>query len=124
MGPEFVGTLPGWITAISSTGGVAAVIIALLRRNVSLRGLQNADHADIRDHYAEELERVIERQHGCEAREEKLRERVTELENDVLGLIRIIAQASADKVLLLDTEDIPPSIKKMAERIAGRGPIV
>lgn len=56
MGPDFLGTLPGWITATSTTTGVAAIIIAYFRRGVSLRGLANQDHADIRDHYAKEVE--------------------------------------------------------------------
>lgn len=55
MAPDFIGTLPGWITAASTTTGVAAIIIAYLRRGVSLRGLQNADDADRRDHIAEEM---------------------------------------------------------------------
>jgi hypothetical protein len=122
MAPDFIGTLPGWITAASTTTGVAAVIIAYFRRGVSLKSLSNADGADIRDHYAEELERVTARQHECELREGQLRTRVAELENDILGLIRIIGQASADKVLLLEG-NVPKDIREMAERIIGRGQI-
>jgi hypothetical protein len=116
---DFLGTLPGWITAASTTTGVAAIIIAFFRRGVSMKGLLNADKADIRDHYAEELERVTTRQHECEAREALLRDRVTQLENDILGLIRIISQASANKVLLLD-QNVPEEIRQMAARIVGR----
>lgn len=116
---DFLGTLPGWITAASTTTGVAAIIITYLKRGVSMRGLENSDHADIRDHYAEELERVTIRQRECEERESQLRARVGELENDILGLCRIIGQASADKVLLLE-ENVSDDIRKMAERIIGR----
>lgn len=119
MAADFMGTLPGWITAASTTTGVAAVFIAYIRRGVSIRGLQNAEDEDIRKHYADELARVVARQHDCEVREETLRNRVSELENDILGLIRIISQASANKVLLLE-EGVPEDIRAMAERIIGR----
>lgn len=117
-----IGTVAGWVTAFSSLGifaSLSTIIIAYWRRGVSLRGLANAEDADIRDHYAEELARVIQRQHECEAREQGLRTRVADLENDVLGLIRIIAQASADKVLHLGPE-VPQHLIEMAERVRGR----
>lgn len=101
------------VVTVLFTGGMLGV---WLRYRQGMRGLANVDGADIRDHYAEELQRVVERQHACEAREEALRRRVVELENDILGLINIIRQASADKVLILDSgaSDI---IQAMAERI-------
>lgn len=49
--PEFLGTIPGWITAISSSGVLGVAAYFLLGR----QKLTNADEADIRDHYAEEL---------------------------------------------------------------------
>lgn len=94
-------------------GGMLGVI---LKYRQGMRNLANQDSADIRDHYAEELARVIERQRQCEEREAKLRDRVRELENDILGLISIIRQASADKVLLLDSR-ASTIIRDMAERI-------
>lgn len=123
MQPGFLGTLPGWIAAISTSGIFATLvtlIVAYWRRGVSLRSLANSDHADIRDHYAEELARVVQRQHECEERETELRSRVASLENDILGLIRIITQASADKVLYLGPE-VPEHIREIAERIIGIG---
>lgn len=119
MTPDFIGTLPGWITAISTTSGLTALVIAYWRRGVSLQGLENAEGADIRDHYAGELARVVQRQHECEEREQELRRRVGELENDILGLIRVIGQASADKVLYLG-DDVPQHIRDMAARVQGR----
>lgn len=119
MDPDFIGTLPGWITAVSTTTGLTALVVAYWRRGVSLQGLEDAKNADIRDHYSEELKRVVHRQHECEAREQELRQRVAELENDILGLIRIIGQASTDKVLSLGP-DVPKDIQEMAERVRGR----
>lgn len=120
--PDFIGTLPGWITAASTTTGVVALIAAYWRRGIALTGLHNADEADIRDHYAEELARVIQRQRDCEVREEALRERVSELENNVLGLIGIIRQASADKVLALGPA-VSEQIRDMAKRVGGRAEV-
>jgi Tfp pilus assembly protein PilV len=94
-------------------GGMLGVV---LRHRHGMRSLQNADDADVRDHYSEELQRVVVRQRACEQREELLRQRVVELENDILGLISIIRQASADKVLVLDSR-ASNIIKDMAERI-------
>lgn len=119
MTADFIGTLPGWITAASTTTGVVALVVGYWRRGISLKGLQNADEADIRDHYAEELERVIKRQRECELREEALRSRVGELENNVRGLIGIIRQASTDKVIALGPE-VSEQIRDMAERVGGR----
>jgi hypothetical protein len=112
---DFLGTLPGWITAASTTTGGAAIIIAYLRRDVSIKGLHNADHADIRDHYAEELERVTVRQRECEERESQLRGRVAELENDILGLIRIIGQPTSSNGSAI-TATRSPSMAKAAVR--------
>jgi hypothetical protein len=123
--PDLVGTIPQWITAISSTS-VAAAVVALVtaywKRGVSLKTLANADHADIRDHYADELERVVARQHECEEREHILRNRVTELENDVLALIRIIGQAGTNKVLQLGP-DVSETIRGMTERVIARSSV-
>lgn len=95
------------------TGGLLGV---WLRHRQGMRSLENEDKKDVRDHYAEELERVVERQRKCEERERQLQLRVVELENDVLGLIRIITQASADKVLMLDNA-ASEMIQDMASRI-------
>lgn len=123
MAPDFIGTLPGWITAISTTGGMVTLVVAYWRRGVSLKSLDNAEHADIRDHYAEEvkryaeeLQRVTERQRECEERESRLRERVTYLENELNGLIRLIAQNSANRVLQLG-DDVPEDIRAAAQRV-------
>lgn len=101
------------ILSVLATGGMLGIV---LRYRQAMRGLEIKDKADVRDHYAEELERVVERQRACEQREEALRRRVVELESDILGLINIIRQASADKVLLLDGET-SMIIQDMAERI-------
>lgn len=120
---ELIGTIPGWITS----AGMVTIVVTLLKNRVRFKELDDkrdlATHeredkrdVDIRVHYAEELERVISRQRECEKREEELRRRVNELENDILGLLSIIRQASADKVILLD-ERASDSIQQMAQRI-------
>ena len=109
--PDVLGTVPQWITAM----GLSGLIIAYWRRGVALKGLTNADTADIRVHLTEELERVIERQRACELREESLRERVRVLEDLTEGLYRTIISVSAEKVVELG-DDVPPHIRDLAQR--------
>lgn len=119
MQSDFFGTLPGWITAFSTTAGFAAVLIALMRSGVSLIGLKNKKSADILDHYVEELERVIQRQHDCEERETTLRARVTALEEDNRGLHKQISELSSNKLLLLEGKpsEVAPHSLAAAQRI-------
>jgi predicted RNase H-like nuclease (RuvC/YqgF family) len=77
--PDFIGTLPGWITAASTTTGVAAIIIAFFRRGVSLKGLQNAAEADIRDHYADEVKALREKLDRQEAHFRTLEKHLREM---------------------------------------------
>lgn len=79
MPADFIGTLPGWITAASSTTGVAAIIIAFFRRGVSLKGLKNADDADIRDHYALEVAAMREKLDRQEAHFRTLEKHLREM---------------------------------------------
>lgn len=120
------GTFPQWVTAITSTAWLtfsSGLLIAWWRRGVDLKKLALGDEADIRDHYAEELERVLARQHDCEAREEMLRERVRVLEDEVSGLKRIIADNSSDHLLILEgmletkPSDIAPHAAASASRV-------
>lgn len=73
------------LIAILFTGGMLGVV---LRHRQGMRGLAVKDGIDVRDHYAEELQRVIDRQHACEDREVILRQRVTELEDKLTGMAR------------------------------------
>lgn len=112
-----MGTIPQWLTAIGLTG----VLAAYWRRDVQIRGLQNADKADQRDHYAEELsslrkqiidmgqhhltrEREIddrwrkllkeseERHEECVRQREELRQQVIEIDDRLKGTIRQFLQ--------------------------------
>lgn len=59
-----IGTVAGWVTAFSTTGifaGVAVLVRAWWRRGIDLRTLNNADRADIRDHYASEVTALREK---------------------------------------------------------------
>jgi hypothetical protein len=60
--PELLGTIPQWITA----GGIVTVIVAYWRRGVALKGLQNTDAANIRDHYAREVAALRDELRICE----------------------------------------------------------
>jgi septal ring factor EnvC (AmiA/AmiB activator) len=115
---ELIGTIPGWITSIS----VVTLVIGFWRHRAALAALANARDADIRGHYADELERVIKRQHDCENREEALRDRVAALEDEVTGLKRQIIRYSADAVAFLEGKNCPstatPHAAASAERVS------
>lgn len=120
---SLLGTIPGWITS----AGVVALVIGFFKYRIGMRTLDDASEEKIRTHYSSELERVVTLQRECEERshqqqvefdkrEKELRDRVTKLEDDILGLIRIIGQASSDKVLMLEPE-APEDIRNIAHRI-------
>lgn len=60
--PELLGTVPQWITAT----GIVTIIVAYWRRGVALKGLQNTDSANIRDHYAREVAALRDELRICE----------------------------------------------------------
>lgn len=112
------GTIPQWITAVSSAavlGLIGTLVVGWWKRGVDLKTLTTTDHADIRDHYAEELSRVVSRQHECEEREQKLRDRVRKLESEMDGLYRTLIASSADRVLALG-DAVPGHYRDLAER--------
>lgn len=126
--PEFLGTLPGWITAASTTTGVVTLVVAFWRRGVSLRTLSNEANADIRDHYAEEvgamraqlfamerhyremLEQSDRRHEECEAARVQMR---TEID----GLKRQLVSASTDRVLRMEEGPPTPLALDAAHRV-------
>lgn len=159
---DFAGTLPGWITAISTSTGVVTLITMYWRRGIALRKLNieqkiadNVDAADIRDHYADEVQKLrdrldaqslgfkarldendehyrgiidrLERRYAeaaeasqqrheeCMADREKLRSEVGILRNEINGLVRVITQASIDRVIALG-EEVSDDVRQAAER--------
>jgi hypothetical protein len=113
-----IGTVAGWITALSSLGifaSLGTLTVAWWRRGVSLKGLSDTAEGKLRDHYAEELERVVKRQHDCEEREEALRKRVRDVENLLEGVYRMLVQNSAEKVLEMG-DTVPPHVRDLAKR--------
>lgn len=146
------GTIPQWITAITSSavlGLVGTLTVAFWRRGVSLKTLENADEADIRDHYAQELERNTseigvlrdqlrsmelhyrdmlsksDRRHEeCEAARHEMREELN-------GLRAQLRTQASDRVLALEEGHVTPSkhvadaarrVKKIIEDEEG-GPV-
>jgi hypothetical protein len=127
--PDFLGTLPGWITAASTITGVVTIIVAWWRRGISLQRLSNESEADIRDHYADEvgalrtqlltlerhyremLEQSDRRHAECEVARQEIR---TELE----GLKSQIRLASTDRVLRMESDPPPaPHARAAAHRV-------
>lgn len=143
MTPDFMGTLPGWITAASTTTGVVTLIVAYWRRGVSLRRLTNEDEADLRDHYAEELsalrsklneqedhfkglekhwremvEASDRRHEECEVARRGLRLELDAMHEELSGLRAQIRAASTDRVLRMEEECPPaPHARAAAHRV-------
>jgi chromosome segregation ATPase len=63
----------------------------------------------------ERIEQAATRQRSCEAREEKLRDRVRELEDHLEGVYRMLVQTNAEKVIAMG-DIFPPHIISLAER--------
>lgn len=120
--PEWLGTLPAWITA----GGMSGILwivakvylgrgeLGVKAKQVNLEGdrIEIEGEHRLREHFGAELDRLTaavasaeERQRACERREEQLRRRVRKLEDDLSGLMRVITLNSA--TLLLDKETRP-----------------
>src|SRR3954470_12831392 len=103
-----LGTLPQQITAISSGGIFMSLLGLMIKWNLGRGRLaleeqtqQNIDEANIRDHYAKEVERLTRRLEQSEelyrklareyeAERDKMRKRINFLEDEVKGLIRLI----------------------------------
>jgi hypothetical protein len=112
-------------------GGTLAILLAALiaywRREVSIRGHDNADKADVRDTLLETLDHLTarmksaeDRQRECEERETVLRRRVSKCEDEVTGLKRQIIRYSAETVQFLEGQcpsDLAPEAVASAERV-------
>ncbi len=124
---ELLGTIPGWITSAS----VVTLLTLLLRwqvlnRKLGLDGTAQKAAYDV-DVLGRLLTRVTElegrltdEQRHCEERikevENRYDEELQELSNKYNGLIRLITQASVDRVVHLGA-DVPEDIQEMATRV-------
>jgi uncharacterized membrane protein YccC len=145
--PDWMGTLPNWITAtalsvylglwIRRELGLKRLAIEADQVQVNAQKVGNEDSADIRDHYAQEVGRLMQamddqakrhedamnalearhnriyeaaeqRQARCEAEREKLGERVQHLEEELSGVRLQVRMNSAEQVVLLADEDAAP----------------
>jgi hypothetical protein len=107
------------ITAIGSLGiwaSIVTLIIGYWKRGVDIRGLENADEFDLRQHLATELGKVHQRQLECEEREERMRGKMRELEDNLEGVYRMLVQSSAEKVIELGQEVFPQHVIDLAVR--------
>jgi BMFP domain-containing protein YqiC len=131
--PSWLGTLPQMISA----GGILGILGLLLnayraRGDITIRERQVTVEADkveadieqkVREHLsaelsrlADEVEKAKQRQLQCETREERLRQRVHKLEDEVTGLHRVIAFNSS--TLLLGGDGRPSeAVREAAIRV-------
>lgn len=151
MAPDFLGTLPQWLTL----GGVSGIIGIVLRYRLGSQKLSNADEADIRDHYAQEVAAMREkldrqethfqllekhlremiaasdqraeesdRRHAeCEAARQAMRREIDGMHDEIRGLKRQIPEVSADKLLILEGKpsEVAPHSTAAAKRIKENG---
>lgn len=142
----FLGTLPGWITASSSATllglfwryklGLAKVQVEAQNVQVEGKKVEQAEDADIRDHWAQEITRLqnmlteqdkrhnealtaMEERHGramlhneerqakCEQERERLAEKVKVLGQELEGVMQQVRMNSAEQVVLLAASDEP-----------------
>jgi hypothetical protein len=140
MSPDLLGTIPSWITS----AGILTMLGLLLRWQIQNRQIGAGDTANIRDHYAKEVASLRaslhsqanqfrqdldamdkryrdiiaaseERHEECQADRDKLRQEVGILRDEINGLVRVITQASIDRVVMLG-ENVPEDIKAAAAR--------
>lgn len=144
----------------SIPGLLAAILAIVLRYRLGARKLEidaqavdvsalevrQAEEANIRDHYAEEVRQLRERidsqaerhrrerdedevrhrlalaaadqaHKDCVEAREDLRDKVSALKDQVAALIRIILQNQVSGALRLDPENLPPEIREAAQRV-------
>jgi hypothetical protein len=101
---DFIGTLPGWITALSTSTAAGSLIIAYWKRGVKLRQLSNEDRADHRDHIAEEMAALRQNVHNLRDElhrcESQCREEISKLTEEIWGEKR---QRVAEQISLINT---------------------
>ncbi len=130
---DFIGTLPGWGTLLAIV--TMGLRWEILRRRASTAHLavEITDQANIRDHYSREVaalrkalsdqedrfRKIIaasdERHEECEAARTQLHNEVSVLRKEIDGLIRVIAQASIDRVVMLG-DNVPVEVREAAAR--------
>jgi hypothetical protein len=121
---EIAGTIPGWITATTAL----AFFGIWVRRELGFGHLRNSDAADIRDHYAQELDRLAARvdasdrlHEECVREREELRRELREVHDELAGIKRQIARYSADALMILDDRtEIPRKVAPDATASAPR----
>ncbi|MES2902695.1 MAG: hypothetical protein V4696_00775 [Pseudomonadota bacterium] len=90
---------------------VAALREALIRQSTKFR----EDLAAMETRYRELLDHSDHQHRECLEDRDKLRGEVGVLRNEIDGLVRVIAQASIDRVIMLG-DAVPEHIKEAAER--------
>lgn len=94
--------------------------IAALREQLAKQATQfREDLQNLENRYRRMLDEAEERHDSCIADRDGLRKRVAELEDDWRGLLRVVTQASIDKVLMIPglSDDMPGDMRDMAERV-------
>lgn len=141
-----------WLSTTALTAS-AIFLGLLLKHHLGLKRIAldkeiagNADEADIRDHYADEVRQLRERLDGqserhriateteterhkeemaaadrrheeCVNAREELREKVWALKDQVMGLVRLLITNSARGTLALSEDEVSGHVREAAERV-------
>lgn len=121
--PDILGTLPQWIAAISTTGALGLFIklylgnrkltIEAKQVDVNAQQVSGTERADIRDHYAQEVNRYYQQVIGLRDELDKCERdcaaKIRKLENDLAGerTARVTEQITLVRVLLDAVGDSP-----------------
>lgn len=131
---DLIGTIPQWISAagiVSFLGlfvkwqlGIRKLSVDAQEVNVSAQTARNADTADIRDHYAQELARLtkaineITADHEqCKRERDQYRREVQELDRKLTGVVRQFVAFQLETAKAIPPENLTPSIRGMLEQL-------
>lgn len=138
MSNTFFGTLPGWITASAVTAILGLIVrwqLGLRRLRVDADQVANADEANIRDHYAQEvaalrqqlidrderyraqIERADQRHEECARARDELRQKLTQVQNRLTGTVRQFVTFQQKVGLAIPPDQRSPEIDAMMENL-------
>lgn len=131
---ELLGTIPGWITGASSLAiltlivrwqlGLKKIAVEAEQVEVNARVAGNANIADIRDHYAQELarlnqvvEKITAEHEECKRERDQYRKEVGNLDRKLTGVVRQFVAFQLETAKAIPPENLTPSIRGMLEQL-------
>lgn len=128
---EFLGTLPGWITAAGMAtlaGKVLSYKLGIKKVEVDAEQVrvtaQTTSNSDIRDHYAQEVSRLVEvvkeatrENEDCRRERDELHMKVISLEEKLIGITRQFVTFQMETAKAIPPGEMTPNIREMLEKL-------